>query len=68
MNFKNNTFREIQELSKQYPDYSAGEVLYAGIRILGITKLSQLIDKTDEEIFTAFNRAIEEERDVTTEG
>ena len=63
MNFKNNAIREISEFSKQFPEYSLGEILYSSIRMLGVSKLSELLEKTDEEIFTAINKSIEVETD-----
>ncbi len=67
MNYKNNGLRELQELSKQYPDYTLGEVLYASLKLTGAKKIQDLLEKTDEEIFTAINKAIEVEHDTPIE-
>lgn len=63
MNYKNNTVREIQEFAKEFEDYSLGEILYSGIRLLKLKKLTDLHTISDEAIFTAFNSARELERD-----
>jgi len=65
MNFKNTAIRELSEFAKQFPDYSLGEVLYSALRAAGVKEVKQLLTKTDEELFTAFNGAIENEKDVT---
>jgi hypothetical protein len=64
MNYKNNALREIQEFTKEFEDYSFGEILYSGIRLLKLKKLTDLHKISDEDIFTAFNSAKELERDA----
>ncbi len=64
-NYKNSAIREFSEFTKQFPEYSLGEILYSSIRMLDIDKLSDLLSRTDEEIFTAINKAIEVEQDET---
>lgn len=64
MNHRNNTIREIQDLMNIHPSYSLGEVLYTISRELKIKKPSELLEKTDEEIYTAVNKAKETERDT----
>lgn len=67
MNYRNEGIREIQGFAKQYPDYTLGEVLYASLRLTGAKKIQDLLEKTDEEIFTAINKAIEVEQDTPIE-
>lgn len=67
MNFRDITFREIEMFSNEYEDYSVGEILYSGIRLLGLKKLTDLHQISDKEIFTAFNKAREEQRDESIE-
>jgi len=63
-NYKNNALREFSEFSKQFPEYSVGEILYSTIRMMSVSKLSELLDKTDEEVYTSINKAIESEKEV----
>jgi len=63
MNYRNIAIREIQEFSKEFNEYSAAEILYSGIRLLKLKKLTDLHKVSDEDIFTAFNKAREEQRD-----
>lgn len=48
----------------EYPLYSEGEILYTILRELKISKLSDLMNKTAEEIYTAINRAKETEKEI----
>lgn len=64
MNYKNNGVREFQEFAKQHPDYSLGEIFYAIARTAKVNKISDLLEKTDEEMFTAINKAIEVEHEI----
>lgn len=63
MNFKNNALRELQNLSKDFPEYSLGEILYSALRLTGAKKISDLITLSDEEIFSAVEKAKTEERE-----
>jgi hypothetical protein len=63
MNFKNNALRELQNLSKDFPEYSLGEVLYSAIRITGAKKISDLLTLSDEEIFSAIEKAKTKEKE-----
>jgi hypothetical protein len=63
MNFKNNALRELQNLSKDFPEYSLGEVLYSAIRITGAKKISDLLTLSDEEIFSAIEKAKTQEKE-----
>lgn len=62
--YKNHTFKEMQEMGKEFPDYSVGEVFYAVSRLMGISKISDFLNKTDEEFFSAVNKAREEEKEI----
>lgn len=64
MNYKNIGIREISELAKTVPDYTLGETLYAFLRLAGVKEIKQLLEKTDEEIFTAINKAVEVEKEI----
>jgi hypothetical protein len=63
MNFKNNALRELQNLSKDFPEYSLGEVLYSAIRITGAKKISDLLTLSNEEIFSAIEKAKTKEKE-----
>lgn len=63
MNFKNNALRELQNLSKDFPEYSLGEILYSALRLTGAKKISDLVTLSDEEIFSAVEKAKTEERE-----
>jgi len=64
MNYKNNAIREVQEFSKEFPDYTLGETLYSFLRLLNIQKLSDLLQLSDEDIFSAVERAKQEEKEI----
>jgi hypothetical protein len=64
MNFKNNALRELSILSKEFPDYTLGELFYSVIRLTGAKKTSDLLGLTDEEIFSAIEKTkIQEKED-----
>ena len=63
MNFKNNALRELQNFSKDFPDYSLGEILYSALRLTGAKKISDLLTLSDEEIFSAVEKAKSQERE-----
>jgi hypothetical protein len=63
MNFKNNALRELQNLSKDFPEYSLGEILYSACRLTGAKKISDLLILSDEEIFSAIERAKTQEKE-----
>lgn len=64
MNFKNNAVRELQEFSKEFPDYTLGELLYSALRLTGAKKISDILGLTDEEIFSAIERTKQEEKEI----
>jgi hypothetical protein len=63
MNFKNNALRELLNFSKEFPEYSLGEILYSVIRITGAKKISDLLTLSDEEIFSAIEKAKVQEKE-----
>lgn len=63
MNFKNNALRELPILAKEFPDYTLGEVLYSVIRLTGVKKTSDLLTLSDEEIFSAIEKAKIQEKE-----
>lgn len=64
MNYRNEGIREISGLAKQFPEYTLGEILYASLRLTGVKSIQDLLNKTDEEIFTAINKSIEVETEI----
>jgi len=56
MNYKNNAIREMQELVKSFPDYTLGEILYSFLRVAGAKSISDILEKSDEELFTAIEK------------
>lgn len=63
MNYKNNAIREIQDFTKEFPTYSLGESLYAVIRLTGAKNISDLLVLSDEEIFSAVEKAKIQEKE-----
>jgi len=64
MNYRTIIPREIQDMLTAYPAYSEGEVLYTILRELKIKKLSEIMTKSGEEIYTAINKAKEFEKEI----
>lgn len=64
MNFKNNAIRELQEFSKDFPEYTLGELLYSAIRLTSAKKISDIMLLTDEDIFSAIEKTRQEEKEV----
>jgi hypothetical protein len=63
MNFKNNALRELPILSNELPKYTLGELLYSVIRLTGAKKVSDLLELSDEEIFSAIEKAKLQEKE-----
>lgn len=63
MNFKNNALRELQNLSKDFPEYSLGEILYSAIRLTKAKKISDLLTVSDETLFSAIEKAKTQEKE-----
>lgn len=63
MNFKNNALRELQNLSKDFPGYSFGEILYSALRLTGAKSISDLLTLSDETIFSAIEKAKLQEKE-----
>jgi hypothetical protein len=63
MNFKNNALRELPNFAKEFPEYSLGEILYSAIRLTGAKKISDLLILSDEEIFSAIEKAKIQEKE-----
>lgn len=63
MNFKNNALRELPNFAKDFPEYSLGEILYSAIRLTGAKKISDLLILSDEEIFSAIEKAKIQEKE-----
>lgn len=64
MNFKNNAIRELQEFSKEFPEYTLGELIYSAIRLTSAKKISDIMLLTDEDIFSAIEKTRQEEKEV----
>lgn len=63
MNYKKNALRELDKLTQEFPDYTLGEVLYSVLRLTKITDISGLKKLSDEDIFSAAEKATDEEKD-----
>lgn len=63
MNFKNNALRELPILANELPEYTLGELLYSVIRLTGAKKVSDLLELSDEEIFSAIEKAKLQEKE-----
>jgi|Laugrespbdmm15sd_2_1035082.scaffolds.fasta_scaffold00111_6 hypothetical protein len=63
MNYKNNAIRELQDFSKEFPEYTLGELLYSTLRLTNVTKISDLLTLSDEDIFSAIEKTKQEEKE-----
>lgn len=63
MNYKNNAIRELQDFSKDFPSYTLGELLYSALRLTNITKISDLLLVSDEDLFSAIEKTKQEEKE-----
>lgn len=64
MNYKNNAIRELQDFSKEFPNYTLGELLYSILRLTNITKVSDLLTVSDEDLFSAIEKTKQEEKEI----
>ena len=64
MNFKNNAIRELQEFSKEFPEYTLGELLYSALRLTGAIRISDIMKVSDEDIFSAIEKTRQEEKEI----
>lgn len=63
MNYKNNALRDLQSFAKEFPEYSLGELLYSVLRLTGAKKVSDLVTLSDEDIFSAIEKTIVDEKE-----
>lgn len=63
MNYKNNAIRELQYFSKEFPSYTLGELLYSTLRLTNVTKISDLLTVSDEDLFSAIEKTKQEEKE-----
>lgn len=63
MNYKNNALRDLQNFAKEFPEYSLGELLYSILRLTGAKKVSDLVILSDEDIFSAIEKTIVDEKE-----
>ena len=63
MNYKNNALRDLQNFAKEFPEYSLGELLYSVLRLTGAKKISDLVTLSDEDIFSAIEKTIVDEKE-----
>jgi hypothetical protein len=63
MNYKNNAIRELQDFSKEFPNYTLGELLYSTLRLTNITKISDLLLVSDEDLFSAIEKTKLDEKE-----
>lgn len=63
MNYKNNAIRELQDFSKEFPSYTLGELLYSTLRLTNVTKISDLLTVSDEDLFSAIEKTKQEEKE-----
>lgn len=61
INFKKNALREFQNYFDSIPEYSFGELLYGALRLTGAKTLTEVRDLSDEDIFSAIEKAIQVE-------
>ena len=64
MNFKNEALRTMQELGKQHPDYSLGDILFACFQPAANKKnnsLNFLRDFSDEDLYTLTEKSLKRE-------
>lgn len=63
MHYKNEALRQLTQLLKDNPDYSFGEVLYSMLRLTSSEKISDLKNLSDEDIYTAIEKASDLEKE-----
>ena len=63
MNYKNNALRDLQSFAKEFPQYSLGELLYSILTLTGAKTVSDLITLSDEDIFSAIEKTIVDEKE-----
>lgn len=63
MNYKNNAIRELQDFAKEFPSYTFGELLYSTLRLTNVTKISDLLTLSDEDLFSAIEKTKQEEKE-----
>ena len=63
MNYKNNAIRELQDFSKEFPNYTLGELLYSTLRLTNATKISDLLLLSDEDLFSAIEKTKQDEKE-----
>ena len=64
MNYKKETVRAIQDMVNTHSAYSLGEIFYTISRELKVKNIKELLEKTDQEIYSAVNKAKEFEKDI----
>jgi len=63
MNYKNNAIRELQDFSKEFPNYTLGELLYSTLRLTNVTRISDLLLVSDEDLFSAIEKTKLDEKE-----
>ena len=63
MNYKNNAIRELQDFSKEFPNYTLGELLYSTLRLTNATRISDLLLLSDEDLFSAIEKTKQDEKE-----
>lgn len=63
MNYRNNAIRELQDFSKEFPNYTLGELLYSILRLNNISKISDLLTVSDEDLFSSIEKTKQEEKE-----
>lgn len=64
MNYKKIGLRDLHNLSDEFPQYTLGEVLYAGLRTAKVKNLSDLLTMSDEDLACAIRNSIEIETET----
>lgn len=64
MNYKKETIRAIQDMVNTHSAYSLGKIFYTISRELKIKNIKELLEKTDQEIYSAVNKAKDFEKDI----
>lgn len=63
MNYKRNAIRELQEKASILSEYSLGELIYASSRLAGVKELRDLLNTSDESLYSAINKVDEVEKE-----
>lgn len=63
MNYKNESIRQLQQFVKDIQDYSLGEIIYSATRLTGAKTIIDIKNLSDEDFYTAIEKASQLEKE-----